>query len=69
MSDNKNSTLTTKRVIREWVDEFGQRHRQIIEEVHENPLNLGSVMKPKHPELVHFAYNIPEEVEEIKNGV
>ena len=69
MKFNKNSKLMTKKVIEEFVDEMGKTYQKIMVEVQEKELNLGSVKKPKHPEIVHIAYDVPPKEKPKKEGL
>ena len=61
----ENSTVEITRVIDEWVDQDGVKHRKLSKEINNDnkPINLGSIKKPHDPSIINIKITIPKAVQ------
>ena len=67
----ENSTVEITRVVNEWVDQDGMKHRKLSKEIQNDnrPINLGSIKKPHDPSIISIQITIPREILKDENDV
>jgi len=60
---NQDSKTEVTRVINEWIDQDGVKHRQISKEIANQPIELGSINKPKNSDIIKIEVFIPRKLQ------